>query len=108
MNKENYHKEYYEKNKDKYRKRHRIRSLKVKYNLTEEEYDALYKKQDYRCSICNIHENETTRKKLVVDHCHTTGNVRGLLCNNCNSGLGMFYDDVSLLIKAKKYLTENP
>ena len=108
MNRKKYQAEYYQKNKDKYKKRHRVRSLKVKYNLTEEEYNDLYKKQDYKCAICNIKESETARKKLVVDHCHVTRNVRGLLCNNCNSGLGMFYDDISLLIKAKKYLTENP
>ena len=80
----------------------------VKYNLTPEQYEEMYLKQEYRCAICNEHEDETTRKKLVVDHCHVTGNVRGLLCNNCNSGLGLFRDDLSLLAKAKKYLTENP
>lgn len=106
-NRAGYHKEYYLLNKERYRQRARKRALKVKYNLTTEQYQELYDKQDYRCAICNEHEDETARKKLVVDHCHTTGNVRGLLCNNCNSGLGLFRDDLSLLIKAKKYLTEN-
>lgn len=108
MHRQEYYQKYYQQNKDKYRERHRIRSLKVKYNLTTEQYNELYLNQDYKCAICGVHEQDTQRKKLVVDHCHVTGNVRGLLCNNCNSGLGLFKDDVGLLNKAKRYLTENP
>lgn len=108
MHRQEYYQKYYKENKDKYRERHRIRSLKVKYNLTPDQYNDLYIQQDYKCAICGTHEQDTQRKKLVVDHCHVTGNVRGLLCNNCNSGLGLFKDDVGLLNKAKQYLTENP
>lgn len=60
-------------------------NLKFNYGITVSEYDALCKKQDSKCSICN------KTCKLVVDHCHSTGIVRGLLCNHCNSALGSFF-----------------
>lgn len=55
-------------------------------------------KHGKKCSICGSSD------KLVVDHCHETGQVRGILCNNCNIGLGMFRDSKSLLDSATKYL----
>lgn len=58
------------------------------------------------CSICGLHEHEH-HQKLAVDHCHKTNKIRGLLCSNCNQGLGKFQDDVNLLEKAKEYLLDN-
>lgn len=52
------------------------------------------------CQICN----EEDRRELSVDHCHSTGKVRGLLCDNCNKGLGLFRDREDLLNKAVDYL----
>ena len=69
------------------------------YGLTPEEYNSLWDKQNGGCVICG-----STEKKLCVDHCHNTGVVRGLLCTNCNQGLGQFKDDPGLLRSAATYL----
>lgn len=58
------------------------------------------------CAICGQKETSTYRgkvRKLAVDHCHKTGRVRGLLCMNCNQGLGKFQHSHELLIKAATY-----
>ena len=78
--------------------KNRKANLKRKYNLTLEGYDDILKNQNYSCKICSD-END-----LVVDHCHDTGSVRGILCRKCNSGLGMFKDDKILLQNATDYL----
>lgn len=75
-------------------------SIRQKHNLTKEDYEKLLKKQNYKCAICQEYE------KLVVDHCHTNLKVRGLLCQKCNSGLGMFKDNLESLKNAIKYLNE--
>tara|TARA_R100000781_G_scaffold100970_1_gene64466 strand:+ start:194 stop:490 length:297 start_codon:yes stop_codon:yes gene_type:complete len=69
-----------------------------RYGMTKEEYD----KRVAECnSVCPICEEKT---KLVVDHCHETGTIRGLLCDRCNNGLGCFKDSIELLKGASKYL----
>lgn len=75
------------------------RQLQRKYGLTAEEYDGLLDVADGRCPICR---KET--RKLVVDHDHTTGKVRGLICAGCNTGLGFFEDSVDSLTNAILYL----
>ena len=75
------------------------------YGITLENYNQMFADQAGCCYICNIHQSEFKRA-LAVDHCHTTGQVRGLLCLNCNTGLGSFFDDEKLLIKAIDYLRE--
>jgi hypothetical protein len=86
--------------------------LKRVYSLSVEEYKTLKQNQNNLCKICNKPERAIDRrtkmlKELSVDHCHKTGKVRGLLCSNCNVGLGNFKDDIGVLIKAIKYLHEN-
>lgn len=81
--------------------------LKQFYNLTEADLVNMYEKQNGKCSICSVFFEKTLlskRKGLYIDHCHKTHKVRGLLCNKCNSGLGSFKDDASLLKKAIEYL----
>lgn len=92
---------WWQNNKEKARKVQYKSKLKIKYNLTIEEYEELYSNQQGRCKICF----SIPHKKLHVDHCHTTGRVRGLLCENCNRGLGMFKDNIDLLEKAKEYIS---
>jgi hypothetical protein len=55
-------------------------------------------------SLCLICQGEFTASGFHVDHCHSTGRVRGLLCSNCNRGLGMFQDDPNVLRAALSYL----
>lgn len=66
-------------------------------------------KQGYRCKLCDIHVSEFTgkKKKLCIDHDHQTGKVRGLLCEACNSMLGMARDNVETLKKAIQYLEDS-
>lgn len=71
--------------------------------LTVEEYTEIFNKQNGQCAICGVHHSDL-KKVLCVDHCHETNEVRGLLCNDCNRGLGQFKDDVERLEEAVKYL----
>jgi hypothetical protein len=75
------------------------------YGITQADYDAMLERQQHRCKICRRHKSEFKRR-LHVDHCHTTKKVRGLLCDMCNTGLGRFRDDVTLLFSAVQYLNE--
>jgi hypothetical protein len=77
-------------------------AYKTKYGITLSDYNNLYEIQKGCCDICN-----QPFEQLVVDHCHNTGNVRGLLCNNCNFGLGFFKDSISNLEKASKYILKH-
>ena len=80
--------------------------LKSKYGISHQMYSELLKKQDYRCAICQSKDplNTFQSDKFCVDHCHKTGEVRGLLCNHCNRGIGLFNDSVENLLKAALYL----
>jgi hypothetical protein len=96
----------------------------AKYRLTLEQYDEMRAAQEYRCAICQRHEDELPRNNrgrprkdgspnkaaapLVVDHDHATGVVRGLLCANCNIALGMFADHPGALGNAVRYLATPP
>lgn len=62
--------------------------------------------QDNKCLICLEHKADSPGKYvgLYVDHCHKTGEIRGLLCNQCNTGLGRFRDDKAIMRRAIKYL----
>lgn len=75
--------------------------LAKRYGLTVEEWTSLYQRQNGLCPICNevLHD-------VVVDHCHTTGKVRGLLCRRCNAGLGNFDDCANTMLRAYQYLTD--
>lgn len=98
------------KNLKKYKnptKRQRI--LKKLYKMTLEDYENLLNFQNNSCAICQNSETYKCRinkvsKPLSVDHNHETGFVRGLLCDSCNSGLGLFKDSYLLIESAKKYL----
>ena len=69
---------------------------------TEELYNKLYEVQHGCCAICE--EPEEKFSWLCIDHDHSTGQIRGLLCPNCNRGIGLLQDSMSLLYKAAKYL----
>jgi hypothetical protein len=75
---------------------------KSRYGITDEQYDHMLKAQSFGCKICGTHH--FPYKGPCVDHDHTTGKVRGLLCFNCNRGIGAFKEDVAIVEKALKYL----
>ena len=74
------HQEWRKKNPDKIKSYH----FKAKYCITTEQYDAMFAKQNGLCKLCE------QSKKLVVDHCHETNRIRGLLCIGCNAALGAY------------------
>lgn len=107
------------KNPDKVKERYRLNkekpldslklrdySLKVRYNLSLEAYSNILKAQNYLCAICSRDSREMTYF-LHVDHCHTTGKVRGLLCAPCNVYLGYSRDDKKVYENAISYLKES-
>jgi hypothetical protein len=88
---------------DFYKKRSWESHLKNSYNLTQESVDALLQSQGCKCAICRKtigHDRSDTH----IDHCHSTGKVRGILCRKCNHGLGKFEDNVDKLYAAIEYL----
>jgi hypothetical protein len=72
------------------------------YGLTPEGYAELLKSQSGKCALCGAIPDKIL---LHVDHCHNTGEVRGLLCFNCNAGIGHLKDNAELCYKASVYLT---
>lgn len=89
-------------NSDKGKASMRRWRLFKEFNLTEQDYDSMFAKQNYSCAICKT--KEPTGYNWHVDHCHTTNKVRGILCSKCNQGLGLFNDDGNILMSAKEYL----
>lgn len=78
--------------------------LKRRYGISEYELLDMLEKQGGKCAICGV---EIESHNVCVDHCHTSNLVRGILCRQCNVGLGMFKDSVSTLKKAIEYLARN-
>ncbi len=80
-----------------------------KYGISLEQYNDLLRKQNGRCAICNSRPAgmQHSKTRLCVDHEHSTGKVRGLLCGGCNIGLGHFKHNIGILKNAIKYLEEN-
>jgi hypothetical protein len=77
---------------------------KERYGVTFVEYQLMLKAQNHKCAICGVNEKESRQGKLVVDHNHATKAIRGLLCHNCNCGLGHFNDNIDKLQNAIKYI----
>lgn len=69
-----------------------------RYGLTLEQFNSMVEAQAGRCAIC--HEG----RELVIDHCHSSGAVRGLLCVSCNTAIGLLSDDVERLRSSIEYL----
>lgn len=90
--------EHRKRNLKKQKVRSREHYLQSTYGISQVEYLTMVEEVGGRCSICGKED------KLYVDHDHSTGAIRGLLCHTCNAGLGLFYDDVDNLRSAIKYL----
>lgn len=88
------------KNPDKYK----WQDTRLNYGMTPSQYWVFFKEQGGVCAICKKQET-SKRGWLHVDHHHLTGKVRGLLCGKCNSGIGLFGEDKTVLASAIQYLT---
>lgn len=83
-----------------------INSHYKKCGFTHIDYDAMLRRQGYRCACCGSEKAYTNGSlKFHVDHCHETNKVRGLLCNACNKGIGALGDNLEGLLKAVRYLS---
>lgn len=83
--------------------------LKRDYGISLPDYLQMLDDQNHKCKVCggegfSMHTHRDDTVKLVVDHCHDSRTVRGLLCHNCNRALGLFKDKVNVLEEAIKYL----
>jgi len=86
------------------------RHIRKKYGITENQYSEIFNLQKGVCYLCGspeTHKYKGTLCKLSVDHNHKTGKVRGLLCNNCNIGLGKFKDNLKVIQKAFTYVLQD-
>lgn len=92
------------KRKSKYSRNHKY----VRYGITNDQYKEMFLSQNGTCFICK--QPETLKDKrgirsLAVDHDHSNGQVRSLLCSKCNRGIGCFNDNSELMIQASQYVT---
>ena len=79
-------------------------NIKNIYGLSLERYDEMIIEQDSKCKLCDT-DFSNMKTQPHIDHCHSSNQVRGLLCSNCNTALGLFKDNTDTLRKAIKYLT---
>lgn len=75
------------------------------YGIEPEDYDRMLEEQNGGCYVCG--KKPTEKRALHIDHDHNTGKVRGLLCSNHNRGLGLFNDDIRLIVKVLDYLVRH-
>lgn len=102
---------------EKWTPRNRNKFLKNKYNLTVFQYKNLFKSQGGTCACCKsklditavqvVRSGRRSGTEPVVDHCHTTGKVRGILCFSCNITLGHAKDNIKILESMIEYLQQN-
>jgi len=93
-------KKYYAQNKKRIDEINRNYNYLRKYGITIENKEKMLEKQNYQCLICQ----KIINISAAVDHDHETGEIRGILCLNCNFGLGNFMDNIQLLKNAIEYL----
>lgn len=85
--------------------RHILHQKKHKYGLSAIEFTQLINDSGEKCVICEtVFTNETKYTSPCIDHCHKSGVIRGILCHKCNSGLGLFKDNITSLERAINYL----
>lgn len=72
--------------------------------ITDQEYWDFYNRQNGRCGICRRRMYSKRHKRLAVDHCHASGRIRGLLCHNCNTALGLLRDDPEVIMRAAEWI----
>ena len=103
------YKVWVENNPDKIRKYrakdpYTLKKRCTRHGITEEEFWSIYEEQDGTCPIC---DTDIEAEDSAIDHNHTTGEVRGILCKKCNRGLGLLGDSPKILSKAEMYLVKH-
>jgi len=110
--KEKYGMEWIQNNQIRHREKYKETIFKNEHHgMSIQEYQERLVQQDSLCAICRdpvrgAMRAKSVKQELCVDHCHTTGKIRGLLCFKCNAGLGMFADNIDYLTSAISYLME--
>lgn len=94
-------------NPEKRRQTSRNYFLKRDYGITQADYDRMLEEQDGKCAGCGTDTPTGKWKVFAVDHCHHTGKVRGLLCNECNRGMGLLKDSAEIMQSLINYLQTN-
>ena len=84
-----------------------IKDRYSEYGITEEDYQIMRVNQEFCCYICGRHESEIAKKTLMIDHNHSSGRIRGLLCSNCNVTLGLVGENKNTLLSMIQYLEED-
>ena len=103
-----YGKKWVKENPEKYKRSYRASRLKRKYGLTIEQYEAIVESQDGKCLACHkVPSGKAHSSRLHLDHCHTTGRLRGMLCYQCNLALGLVRDDITVLQGLIAHLKRN-
>ncbi len=104
---------YREENRRRFLKRTQETNWMMRFGMTRADYDSMLSIQEGRCAICasenpnGSKSTSTKNRNFSVDHCHKTGKIRGLLCANCNRGLGLLGDTEESIAKALDYLTDS-
>lgn len=88
------------KNTEEFQTKRANNMYKLRYGISLEQYDEMFKRQGGVCAVCN----EVSKKKLCVDHDHETGAVRALVCDRCNRAMGASNDDAAILRLCAEYL----
>lgn len=100
----NRRKAYKERYPDQMRAQQARADLRVNHGITLAQYDEILSAQGGGCAICGAAKPSKHRERLYIDHNHETGVIRGLLCDNCNRGIGHLGEDIERLLKAVEYL----
>lgn len=89
--------------------RHKKREYELlkRYGVSNEQFEVMERSQKGVCAICGEVRKDRLGRGLAVDHNHNTGKIRGLLCGQCNQGLGRFKDDPNLVLSAYNYLIQH-
>lgn len=88
----------------RYARQNRAWRLRTKYGISIEDFEQMFESQGKVCALCKSDKSDSNQ--FVMDHCHATGRIRGILCSYCNRALGMFKDSVDILNKAIVYLSK--
>ena len=81
--------------------------LRTRFGMSLDDFNNILSRQNYSCAICKSKTPKRKNSGWIVDHCHTTGKVRGILCHPCNVAIGFLEDSVEILDNAKEYLNAN-